>query len=141
MSKRAMGEPRSKARPLISKWARQEVEELVEEVFDGWMFDGPWTTEEYYRFRAALENAVLEAAPRIAFASERTQDRGRHTGAEPLHCPFCGGESEARTWDEHIHGELFIRHAVKCGECGASTRWCAKSRDALAAWVLRTPTR
>ena len=92
MSKRAMGEPRSKARPLMSKWARQEVEELVEEVFDGWMFDGPWTTEEYYRFRAALENAVLEAAPRIAFASERTQDRGRHTGAEPLLCPFCGGD-------------------------------------------------
>ena len=138
MSKRAMGEPRSNARPLMSKWARQEVEELVEEVFDGWMFDGPWTTEEYYRFRAALENAVLEAAPRIAFASERTQDRGRHTGAEPLLCPFCGGDGEERTWDDRLpDGTPFIRHAIKCRDCGASTRWVSTGADALRAWALR----
>lgn len=56
----------AKASPTMDKWAWQEAEEMVEAVFDGWMFDGPWTTEEYYRFRAEIEAAVIEAAPRIA---------------------------------------------------------------------------
>ena len=55
-----------------------------------------------------------------------------------LLCPFCGGDGEERTWDDRLpDGTPFIRHAIKCRDCGASTRWVSTGADALRAWALR----
>lgn len=57
-----------------------------------------------------------------------------HTDADLMHCPFCGGEAEAKKPDPSYEFTL-----IKCQECDAQTDERIDFVDAAEAWNRRAP--
>lgn len=57
-------------------WSEVEAESAVDDVMDGWSFDGPWTDSEVRQFRDEMVRTFLTDATKVARCIEQ-EDRRR----------------------------------------------------------------